>query len=63
MKDYMKRTVRKRGEEKKSWSGVVPLLQWYVEHEAVIKTVHRTVKDLHVAFGAGDGSAAFRRCG
>ena len=51
MKEYLARTGRKRGDEKKLVGALsaeqllvyAPLLMWYVDHGAVIKKVHRTI--------------------
>ena len=51
MKDYMERTGRKRGDGKKLVGGLsakklllyAPLLQWYVNHGAVITAVYCTI--------------------
>ena len=51
MKDYMEHTGRKGSDRKKLVSGLLakklllyaPLMQWYVNHGAVIKAVYRTI--------------------
>ena len=53
MTDYLQRTGRTRGNEKKLVGALsaekllvyAPLLRWYVDHGALIKAVHRTLDD------------------
>ena len=46
MKGYLVRTGRKRGDGKKLVGALLlyaPLLRWYVEHDAYIKAIYRTI--------------------